>query len=97
MIPDSAKPIMMKSVIGTALVFAPQNEGLEVVRMLEGMPGERAGILQGDIIVAVDDTPVYERGCKSIHDFGEGGSIVLSVHRDDEMHKIRVPLDVLVP
>ena len=97
MVPDSDEPVRMKPVTGTGLIFAPLDEGFEVVRVLEGMPGESAGIVEGDIVVAVDGTPVYERGCKSMNDFGEDGSIVLSVYRDDEIHKIRVPLDVLVP
>lgn len=48
-------------------------------------------------MVAVDGNPVFDRGCKSMNDFGEGDASVLSVQRNDDLHEIRILLDVLVP
>jgi hypothetical protein len=40
---------------------SPKNEGYRVLRVFDGLGADRAGIRAGDLVVAIDGTPVYER------------------------------------
>jgi len=94
---DPDEPILMKSVAGTGLILNPKDEGFEVVRVLDGMPGDKAGVQKGDVIVAIDDTPVYERGCNSVAEKIPGEIAIFSVQRDDDLLSIAIEMAVLVP
>lgn len=97
MIPDSDEPILMEPVRGPGLVFQPRQEGLEVVRVFAGMPAERAGVRAGDVVVAINGTPVYERGCRSMYGDRQANAAVLTLRRGDATQDLSIRLDVLVP
>jgi regulator of sigma E protease len=63
----------------------------EVGRIIEGAPAERAGLKNGDMIVAVDGTPVkrWEELSRQIREHG-GQTLFLSVKRADQNLEIKV-------
>ena len=71
--------------------------GFEVVHVLRDSPAAEAEIQQGDVIVAIDGTAVYERGCTSFDDSDGARAAVLSIVRDGEEIDVRVSPRVLVP
>ena len=61
---DSREPLRLPARRGTGAVFLPTPEGYEIARVLAGTPAESAGLRVGDLVVAFDGTPVFERGCE---------------------------------
>jgi regulator of sigma E protease len=63
----------------------------EVGRIIEGAPAERAGLKNGDMIVAVDGTPVkrWEELSRQIREHG-GQTLFLSVKRADQNLEVKV-------
>ncbi len=75
----------------------PDAEGLVVSQTAEGMPAERAGIRPGDLIVAVDGTPVptsveYDRVAT---DFRRHRPVPFTIRRGDET--LILPVEPGVP
>lgn len=96
MIPDSSDPILSEPLRGTGLALRPTGAGMEVTHIFPGTPGEAAGVLPGDLIVAVDGTPVHERGCTRMIDPGRDAA-TLAIIRGAERMDQEVPVGVLVP
>ena len=61
------------------------------------MPGEQAGLRIGDVIVAIDGEPVWERGCVSVNDAGAEPTSTWSVDRNGEILDVEITSRVLVP
>ena len=97
MIASSDEPIQTGPVRGTGLALRPAEAGFEVVHVFRDSPAAEAEIRQGDVIVAIDGTAVYERGCASFDDSDGGTAVVLSIVRDGEEIDVRVSPRVLVP
>ena len=97
MIAPSADPVRFDPVRGSGLALRPIELGFEIVRVFAGSPAEEARLLKGDVIVAIDGTAVYERGCLSIDDDTERDTVVLTVIRDGETTDVTVSQRVLVP
>lgn len=95
--PDSPDPVHLEPVRGIGVVFRPREQGLEVASALDGMPAASAGVQDGDVVIAVDGTPVYERACRPSYEESDAESLILSVRRGDATLDIAVNLDVLVP
>jgi hypothetical protein len=55
--------VRMGSLIGAGLAYASLPEGLRVAWVFPGSSAEASGLREGDLIVAIDDVPVYPRGC----------------------------------
>lgn len=89
-------PLLDEPLRGMGTAMNPRAEGYEVFVVHPGTPAERAGLRAGDLVTAVDGTPVYERGCEPI-DTGDVDRRVLTIHRGAEVLDIEVAYEVLVP
>lgn len=94
--PSSDEPIVLDGVHGSGAVLLPSDAGFEVARVLDDTPADSAGIRVGDLVVAMDGTPVYESGCER-WERERGGSRVLSILRDGRRFDIKVEWAELVP
>ncbi len=70
---------------------------MEVIKVFPDTPGEEAGIRKGDIVVAIDGTPMHERGCISPSDALQKTSGTLSIRRQGNLLQVEVRLRVLIP
>ncbi|MEM2911847.1 MAG: trypsin-like peptidase domain-containing protein [Candidatus Bathyarchaeia archaeon] len=72
----------------------PLSEGVLVTRVVEGSPAEEAGIVAGDIIIALDDVPVtrIEKLLSEIHKRKAGEKVNLTVYREGFEYSITVIL-----
>lgn len=87
--------------VGIRVTMATDNENASVIYTTKGSPAEAAGILPGDVIVAVDGNRISEIGYKSGIDLipGEVGTYVnLTVKRGDaeefDLRVMRAMMDV---
>ena len=72
---------------GIGITMGFKDNKVSVISVLEGTPGEEAGLLAGDEILAVDGTPVTEWQPEEVvlHIRGEVGTeVVLTVHREGQ-------------
>jgi hypothetical protein len=93
---DSSDPLRLPPKRGTGAILIPTPEGFEIARVLAGTPAERAGLLPGDVVVAVDGDRVLERDCdrwKEEH----LTETTLTLLRDGETFDRRVELIDIVP
>lgn len=97
-------PIEFPSMHGTGFAAAPRDDRLIVRRVFEGTPAQSAGLLVDDDILAIDGTPIAERGCEHLEykppSGGGGGggseSVELQIVRAGEPLTITIETDVLV-
>jgi S1-C subfamily serine protease len=75
----------------SALYKIPVQEGLLVVRIIPGSPAERSGLLEGDIILAVDGKLVKKIGDlrKAIEEGIDRGYVELEVMRGSDIFRVR--------
>jgi len=97
MIADSDSPIRTGPVWGMGLAFRPVDAGFEVVHVFADAPGADAEIRQGDVVTAIDGTPVYRRGCASLNDPPGDEEILFSIVREGEKIDVRLAPRILVP
>ena len=73
-------------------------EGAEVVDVPADTPAERAGLREGDIVVAVDDTRINDGIglIVAIRAHQPGESVVLTVRRDGDEQELSIRLDAKV-
>ncbi len=82
--------------IGAALHPAPNH--LIAVRVFEGSPAERAGLREGDSILAIDGVVVDSLRCAHGKGMSDGpGRLRLTIERDGETAEIVITLEPLVP
>ena len=88
--PDIANNYNLKTNTG-AYVFSEKSSSA----VIPGSPAEKAGIKDGDIIVAVESAKVGENGTVSslLGEYTVGDTVELTVLRDDKEVKLRVTLD----
>jgi len=100
MVAASDEPIETGPVRGTGLALKPIDAGFEVVHVFPDSPAAEARLQKGDVVVAINDTPVYERGCVSFDDDdtdGDRDPSVLSILRGGEKIDVPVTRRVLIP
>ena len=96
MLTDRTDPVQMAPLVGTGLAYDPRPEGLRVVRVYPGTSAEAAGFRQGDVIVAIDCTPVHQRGCGQAERVA-GRRQVFSYFRDGIRAEATLETEILVP
>jgi len=97
MIAPSGDPIRFDPVRSSGLALRPIDLGFEVYEVFPDTAAEEAQLREGDVIVAIDGTPVYERGCVSKDDDPDEDGVVMSVVRDGERFDVTIVSRVLVP
>lgn len=97
MIADGDEPLRSEPTAITGVAYRPLEAGLEVARVFDRSPAERAGLREGDLVVAIDGTPVYERGCDGIVPPKAGVPIRLSILRGEQARELTVVPRVVVP
>ena len=82
-------------VIGASVDTRPAQGGAEVVRVPSGTPASRAGLRQGDVVVAVDGKPVTDGIglIVAIRSHQPGETITLTVERGDSREEVDIRLD----
>jgi len=82
-------------VIGASVDTRPAQGGAEVVRVPSGTPASRAGLRQGDVVVAVDGQPVTDGIglIVAIRSHQPGETITLTVERGDGREEVDIRLD----
>lgn len=90
--------------VGIGILMQKNSEGgARIAKCYEGGPGEEAGLMEGDIISAVDGTDVTEAELKEISNLVKNcgkDSVILTIHREDveDALEITVPVtDVELP
>ena len=70
------------------------SDGALVYSVFEGSPAERAGLLAGDVIVAIDGLPIADTGelMRAVAEAGPGTRLSLAVARDGTERDLRVRL-----
>ena len=82
-------------VIGANVNTGGRRDGAEIVDVPSGTPADDAGLRKGDIVVAVDETPVTDGIglIVAIRSHQPGETISLTVRRDGQERTLRVTLD----
>jgi S1-C subfamily serine protease len=72
----------------------PGQPGLLVVDVVKQMPAERAGVLEGDVIVAMDGQPIFDAASFASYwqSHGLGSQLILTVLRKGVERSITVPV-----
>jgi len=87
-------PEKKRPMIGVILKTKQDSKGLSIERVLPGSPAEKAGLLPGDQLVAVEGIEIKE--VKEIHHAleqkGWGKDITLTIHREGKKKEITVQL-----
>jgi len=94
---SSKETLHIEGVRGTGAVAKPADTGYEIVRVLSGTPADDAGLLVGDLILAIDGTNPYEQGCERWEKAGSREQVTLKIEREQRTLEITVPVTVLVP
>jgi hypothetical protein len=90
-------PIRLASWVGMGVGIYPRSEGLEILEVFAGTSAEAAGLRTGDLIVAIDGTPVHERGCSDTLGAPAGRRRVLSYVRDGIQAEAEIKTEILIP
>lgn len=73
--------------VGMTVVSVEDGAGMEVMKVTQGGPAEEAGILAGDVVIAVDGRSIADIGVNDVRDVirGEAGTQVqITVRREDQ-------------
>lgn len=81
-----------RPVAGMGLAFDVEEEGVRVARVHPSTPAEAAGVRDGDLILAVDGTPVEGMTAASFVQVGtgeEGSTVTLELERDGKVRTLQ--------
>lgn len=94
---QSLKEQTQGSFAGIGVVMGmDNNKNINIVAVMEDSPGEKAGLAEGDQIIAVDGTPVTEMAFDEVaaHVRGEPGTdVVLTIMRDSTQQDYTITRD----
>ena len=91
------KILHKRALIGVQLDF--HSSDARIAQIMGGMGAEKAGLKSGDVILAVNDTPVNKREelTTTLRKFREGQSVKLRVRREEEEFDAEVRMMVPAP
>jgi hypothetical protein len=90
-------PIRLASWVGMGAGFYPRSEGLEILEVFADTSAEAAGLRTGDLIVAIDGTPVHDLGCSDPLGDPAGRRKVLTYIRDGIQAEAEIETEALIP
>lgn len=90
------EPIEFPAVREIGWALRPNEKGFEVLRVFDGFGASRAGVETGDLVVAIDGTPVYERDLCD-HEPETRTQVAVTIERGGRRIDFDVPVDVVVP
>ena len=79
--------------IGITITVAEDNSGLEVIKVNEGGPAEEAGMLAGDVIIAVEGQNVAGMDTTAVRDMvrgQEGTQVLIGIRRGSETMELSI-------
>ncbi len=88
--------IVMESRRGTGIAVLPRKGVLEVLRVFPDTPAQRAGLVEGDVIAAIDGKSPAARGCWSDGE-SDRNPLRLTVERGERTLEVILEAEVLVP
>ena len=94
---NGTAPVRMGSLVGPGVATRPRPEGLEIIRVFPGSSAEAEGLRKGDLVIAIDGTPVHERGCGDPRGDPAGQRQVWSYLRDGIQAKVEIETEILIP
>jgi len=94
---QGSDPIRLAPWVGMGLGFHPRSGGLEVVKVFAATSAAAAGLLAGDLVVAIDGTPVYDRGCADPRGEPAGRRKLLTYLRDGVQAEAEIVTEILIP
>ncbi len=97
MLPNGTAAVRMGSLVGPGVATRPRPKGLEIIRVSPGTSAEAAGLRKGDLVIAIDGTPVHERGCRDPRGDPAGQREVWSYRRDGIQAEAEIETINLVP
>lgn len=97
MLPNGTAPVRMGSLVGPGVAFRPRPGGLEIISVFPGTSAEAAGLREGDLVIAIDGTPVHERGCADPRGDPAGQTAVWSYRRDGLQAEAVIETRNLIP
>lgn len=90
--------VLMKTWQNTGLfVDKPDHDGFEIIDVLPGTPGERAGLHRGDRIIVVNDHPARELGMADFGPRSEGGAPAILKLETADGRRVELALAQLLP
>ncbi len=95
--PNGPTPVRMPSLVGSGMGLHPLPEGLKIIKVFPDTSAEAAGLRKGDLIIAIDGTPVYERGCGDPEGDPAGRREVWTYIRDGLQADAEIETEILVP
>ena len=94
---NGAGPVRPGPWVRWGLALRSSAEGRRVIRVFPGTTAEAAGLREGDLITAIDGTPVGELGCSDPQGDSAGRRFVLSYLRDGIQAEVEIEAEILVP
>jgi hypothetical protein len=95
--PASPSPISSVPMRGAGFALRPVAAGFEIIQLFPNTPAAEVGLRAGDVLTAIDGEPIFERGCRSVSESGDGQRLLLTVDREGEQFEVAVEIGVLVP
>lgn len=95
--PARPSPVRMPPVVSSGVAFRPKPDGLEVARVFPGTPAAASGLREGDLVLAIDGTPVYERGCADPEGVAAGDQSRYSFLSAGATGETTITFDTLIP
>ena len=95
--PADPAPVRMPSLVSSGMAFHPRPEGLEILRVFPGTSAASAGLREGDLVLAIDGTPVYQRGCGDPSGEAAGERQVVSYLSTGTETETAITFETLIP
>ena len=90
------EPIEFPPVREIGWALRPREQGFEVLRVFAGFGASRSGVEPGDVVVAIDGIPVYERDLCD-HEPEQRTHVAVTIERKGRRIDFDIPIDVVVP
>ena len=90
-------PVRLASWVRRGLAVHPRPQGQEIISVFPGTSAEAAGLREGDLITAINGTPVHELGCSDPQGDRAGQRLSLSYLRAGVQAEAEIETDTLIP